>query len=302
MVQPVAVIPRQHSRSALDADTQAVISVDSGSIVEFETSDEVYEQLATSIDLNTALLEQVNRVTGPLGLNGAAPGDVVRVEIIDITIERAWFVFLLGYGPLGTFLGTYEVTPIPIVDGYLHISDRLRLPLQPSIGCIGLAPRRGSRSTFRPVWPWGGNLDLAELSTGSTIWLPVQRPEGFLYIGDVHAAVGAGEPTHVGLEAAARVTVRVTLEHGRSLPAPRLQRGDELLLVGLGHDYRESQHHALQQAMRVLVEGFGLSPREAYAFACASLSYRFGGPAGPVVLACLPLKPLSQWGGQGIPS
>ncbi|MFN3337141.1 MAG: acetamidase/formamidase family protein, partial [Thermomicrobium sp.] len=150
--------------------------------------------------------------------------------------------------------------------------------------------------------PWGGNLDLVELGSGSTIWLPVQRPEGYLYIGDVHAAMGAGEPAHVAIEAAARVIVRTTVDPEVHCRAPRIRTGETLLLVSAGPTVSAAQQSALQQAMEVLRTEFALSPREAYAYACACLSYRFGGPAGPVVLAELPLQPFDHSPGMRTPS
>lgn len=296
------IIPCQHRRTALEAHAPPAARVSSGAIVEFQTSDEPYELLARGIPLEALSLERFNQVTGPLAIIGARPGQVLRIDILDIIIERAWLVSLRGFGPLGHLLEESRCEAVTLLDGTLTISERLRIPVQPSIGCIGLAPARGVSSTFRPVWPWGGNLDLVELGPGSTIWLPVQRPEAYLYIGDVHAAIGAGEPAHVGIEAAARVIVRTTVDPEVRCRAPRIRTGHTLLLVGVGPTFSAAQQHALQQAMEVLRTEFALTQREAYAYACACLSYRFGGPAGPVVLAELPLQPLSYSSGMRTPS
>lgn len=295
-------IARNRRCSALDAHAQPAARVPPGSIVEFETSDEPYEQLARGISLDLLPIEQFNQVTGPLAVEGVVPGDTLRVDILDIHIERAWLVFLRAFGPLGRWLPETFCWELPIEGHTLVVSPRVRLPLQPSIGCIGLAPKHGRSSTFRPVWPWGGNLDLPELRPGSTIWLPVQRPEAFLFIGDVHAAIGAGEPAHVGIEAAARVRVRVDRVTGLRCPAPRLRTEHELIFVGIGETIPLALRRALEHALEALRVEYKLTPPEAYGLVCGCLSYRFGGPAGPVVLASLPVAVLDQLSGTATPS
>lgn len=84
--------------------------------------------------------------------------------------------------------------------------------IEPMIGCIGLAPASGSSSTVMPAYPWGSNMDLRELGPGGIVYLPVQVPGALLSIGDLHAAMGTGEPTAVSLEAAGKATVRITVE------------------------------------------------------------------------------------------
>ncbi len=226
----------------------------------------------------------------------------MRIEVLSIEITRAWLVFLRHFGPLGTLLPRTTVRPLALHGQWLVVSDRLRLPVRPAIGCIGLAPSHGASSTFRPVWPWGGNLDLAELGAGSVLWLPVQRPGGYLYLGDVHTAIVAGEPAHVAIEAAATVTVRVTIERQRRLRAPHLVHGDELAVVGIGSDLRTAQGEALAELIEILTREFGLTAEEAYAVVCAATSFRFGGPAGPIVLATVPLGVLPQRSGTATPS
>ncbi len=295
-------IPRSSRYVALDATAVPALRVETGAIVEFETSDEPYESLARGIPIDEIGLDRFNQVTGPLAVDGAHPGDALRVDILSISIERAWLVFIHSFGPLGRLLPKTACERLDVHDGRLVVSERLHLPLQPSIGCIGVAPARGASSTFRPVWPWGGNLDLVELRAGSTIWLPVQRPEAFLFLGDVHAAIGAGEPVHVAIEAAARVTVRVAVDHQLRLYGPLVRSDDELLVLGLGPDIPSAQQAALANAVALIQRAFDLTTREAYAFVCACLSYRFGGPAGPVVAAALPLEPVIQLSGSAMPS
>ena len=77
-------------------------------------------------------------------------------------------------------------------------------------------------------------MDLRELSRARH-WLPVQVPGGLLSLGDLHAAMGQGEPTHVSLEAAGSATVRISVEKNRTCPYPRLRVGRDTIFIGMGH-------------------------------------------------------------------
>ena len=110
-----------------------------------------------------------------------------------------------------------QIRQIPLEGEWAIISKRIKVPIEPMIGCIGLAPASGSSSTVKPAYPWGGNLDLRELGSGGTIYLPVQTPGALLSIGDLHAAMGTAEPTAVSLEGAGQVAVRITVKKGKSL-------------------------------------------------------------------------------------
>ncbi|MFN3337922.1 MAG: hypothetical protein ACK42I_10550, partial [Thermomicrobium sp.] len=142
------IIPYQHRRAALEAHGPPAARVSSGAIVEFQTSDEPYELLARGVPLEALSLEQFNQVTGPLAICDARPGQVLRIDILEIIVERAWLVSLRGFGPLGHLIEESRCEEVTVHDGMLTISERLRIPVQPSIGCIGLAPSRGASSTF----------------------------------------------------------------------------------------------------------------------------------------------------------
>ena len=174
-----------------------VARVAGGSVIRFETGDVAYERLAKGETVEQIGLETFNRVTGPVFVEGAAPGDALRVEILDVEIVRSWSVWLPGFGALGAHTQTVQAHQIPLEGGRAVISKRLSVPIEPMIGCIGLAPAEGVGSTFMPAYHWGGNMDLREMSPGTVVDLPVQVPGGLLSIGDHHAAMGRGEPTWV---------------------------------------------------------------------------------------------------------
>jgi len=271
-------------------------------VVTLETSDSAYRRLHLGEDVEVIGIRNFNRVTGPIAVTGAEPGDALRVNIIDIEIIRAWTVWLQGFGLLGGLAEETKVVEIKIEDdpdaqvsssnkkpkrGW--ISDRLAVPIRPMIGCIGVAPKQKTASTLAPVYNIGGNMDLRELEAGTTIYLPVEVAGGLLSIGDIHAAMGAGEPTSVAFEASAFVTVRVSVVKNMHLECPRLRVGNDIILVCSDERQLEKARKlAIQRTWTMLTQEYHLTPLEAYAYTSSSLSLRFGGPASCIVLAVIP--------------
>ncbi len=118
-----------------------------------------------------------------------------------------------------------------IEDEWAIINEGIRAPIQPMVGCAGLAPISGASSTIYLIYRWGGNLDLRELGPGSTLYLPIQVEEALLSVGDLHAAMGTGEPTSMGLESAGEATVRITVDRGLSLRSPRILSEGSTILI-----------------------------------------------------------------------
>lgn len=281
-------IPKERRAFALDATLPPVLEVTPPCIVTFETGDMIYARLAQGETVEEIGFQNFNPVTGPVFINGTEPGDVLRVEVLEVEVTSAWSAWVPGVGRWGKKTDGLQVRQIALTDQWAIINERIKVPLEPMIGCIGLAPANGSSSTITPAYPWGGNLDLRELSPGGIIYLPVQSPGALLAIGDLHATMGTGEPTGVSLEAAGQATVRITVEKGRSLKFPRVRTRNETICVGVADSFDKARQLAMDQAYDFLTEEVGLFPFDAYAYASARVSLRFGGPACLIVLAVVP--------------
>ena len=125
-------------------------------------------------------------------------------------------------------------------------------------------------------------MDLRELSPGAVLWLPVAAPGALLSIGDLHAAMGHGEPAFVALEAAGTATVRVDLERDTDLTLPRIRSGNETACIGMGVSYPEARASAVRQAFELLTATHGLTASEAHAYVCAAVELRPAGPSGSI--------------------
>jgi acetamidase/formamidase len=284
-------LPAETFQVSFDASIPAALEIDPGDTVTFQTSDVAYDRLAAGESVDAIGLPNFNRVTGPVGVRGAAPGDALRIEVLDVQVRRAWSVWLPGFGGLGHRSDVQRAMQTPLADGQAQIGSH-RVALRPMIGCIGTAPAEGAGSTFEPAYPFGGNMDLREMEPGTTVYLPVNVSGGLLSMGDLHAAMGTAEPTSVSLEAAGQATLRIGLEPAMGLRFPRLRRGGETFFLGIAESFDEAHALALDQAYDHLVGERGIDPFEAYALISARCDMRLGGPASAIVMAVLP----DDWG------
>jgi amidase len=273
---------------SFDRTLVPALEIDSGDMVSFETADVAYERLSKGESVEAIGLANFNRVTGPVFVRGAEAGDALKVEVLDVQVRRAWSVWLPDFGGLGAFTQDIGTREIPIRDGYCHISDTLKVPVAPMIGCIGVAPAEGSGSTFMPAYPFGGNMDLREMQQGTTVYLPVQVSGALLAMGDLHAAMGIAEPTWVSLEAAGEATLRISVVKQMPLAYPRLRVGTSTYFLGMNDDYKIAHQIALDAAFAYLTGELGMSAFDAYAYASARIDMRLGGPATVVVMAVVP--------------
>jgi len=285
------IVPHTSCQRRFERVEHPAVEVDSGDVVTYQTSDWAYERLSRGDSPEEIPDEDYNIVTGPVVVRSAEPGDALRIDILDIQIHRAWSVLIPGYGPLGDLTDRVHADPLLIEKGRLRLSDRLAVPLAPMIGCIGLAPDSGTGSTLEPAYCYGGNLDLRELSSGAVLYLPVQTSGGWLSVGDLHAAMGAGEPAHLSLEAAGDATLQLAVEKNRRLDSPQIWLPGRTLCVAvmdLTGSLEEASQLATRQAYELLRAEFGLTATEAHGYLSARVALRFGGPASPIVIADVP--------------
>jgi acetamidase/formamidase len=240
-------------------------------------------------------------VTGPIGVTGARPGDVVKVEFLEL-VPRAPYGIISNRHGYGALPG--ELPPLPhpdfvpdpsdpeksgTVSLFCPVSDdftgslmagggrAIRFPLAPFLGLIGVTPAGETPLNSVPPGPFGGNIDIKDLVSGTALYLPVQVDGAGLFAGDPHYAQGHGEVALTALEAPLRATLRVTV-----LPAAQscelLGRLDRLvgetsqhwLAVGLHRDLNEAFRAAVREALRILEEVYQVPTDVGYAYLSAA--------------------------------
>jgi amidase len=208
-----------------------------------------------------------NPVAGPIVVAGAQPGDQLAVTIQTIEPRDGQCATYTGAPKqLVEWLGAdvpHGAHVCPIRDGMIHWKDRVRIPYQPMLGCIGTAPDWGTPTTG-PAGPHGGNLDLVEVCPGSTIHLPVFVPGGYLYLGDAHAAMGHGELSATGLEMAAWSTITVELVRAPKVAGVRVSHADWLMAVATHGSTERAIAEAYARLILWLEADFGWNRWDAY--------------------------------------
>src|SRR3954449_9203955 len=208
-----------------DTGNEPVLSIADGDTVVFETRDVSDNQIGPDSDASVIASLDWGRVyplAGPVRVEGAQAGDTLAVQILDLhTKGWGWTAILPGLGLL----------PDDFPDPYLRIfdlsgevaalDDVARIPIEPFFGTMGVCPAGARAQPVMPPGTFGGNLDVRQLTSGSTLYLPVQVEGALFSCGDAHGAQGDGEVCVTGIEAPMLGVVRFTLYKGRPIPAPQ---------------------------------------------------------------------------------
>lgn len=147
---------------------------------------------------------KTNALTGPVGILGAEPGDVVSIHVLSISLAETGYMAAGDFGwvvPFGR-IGDRSIGIVGCRDGYVYWRNGMRFPVRPMIGEMGVATITGAKSGS--IGANGGNFDCSLISPGCSVYIPVLVPEALLYVGDVHASMGDGELSCGGVEIALR--------------------------------------------------------------------------------------------------
>lgn len=244
----------------------AVAKVSSGDSFWVELRDCYDGQVQSEADLRSSLdASRFMPCTGPIAVDGALPGQTLRVDILAIEVAaRGAMALHPSAGLLGSQVAE-EQTRAPAIDasrGVVHLGP-LTIALRPMIGSIGTAPQGIYVPTSHPG-PHGGNLDAREVAPGASLYLPVFVPGALLALGDLHAAMGDGELCGLGVEVAGRALLRVTLLP-QTIHHPRVETPDAWITFGSAPTLEEALRIASTEMADYLCQtyrvGFDLAYR-----------------------------------------
>ena len=264
-------LSRQQIVYRLDPSIPAALEIDPGDTVVFETHDARTGTIVSDDDL----LEHPhpvgsNPATGPVFVRGAQPGDglCVTIESIDLA-ESGFLAVKKGEGLLAHRADHFATRIVPVTDGVVHFGD-LKFPAKPMVGVIGTAPAgKGISTSF--AGPHGGNMDNRFIAQGSRVHLPVEVEGAGLGIGDIHAAMGDGEITFIGLEICAEVTARVDLVKGAGTRRPLVETDHHWVTTGEGDDLGDAARMAANEMVDLLQARLELSFEDAYMLMSAAV-------------------------------
>ncbi len=257
-------VTRDHVFYAFEAGLPPVVRVKPGEEILFETYDCFQGQIRSERDLVTSLdWNRTNPATGPVYIEGAHPNSILRIDILDVEVEdTSVMVTIPGEGALGDWIKEMETTILRREGDTLIYKERVRIPLAPMIGVIGIAPSEGKVSNGVPG-NHGGNLDCILIGKGSRLYLTVQVEGGLLGVGDLHAIMGDGEIVVVGAEVSGLVRLKTELVDLPNLPTPFLENEQLVATIHSDPDLDVATDGAIHNMARFLTEFVGLSLNDA---------------------------------------
>ena len=215
---------------------------------------------------------------GPVAVAGAGPGDVIECSITALrTIGWGWNSFPLGVGAL----------PHDFAEPYLHyftfddarttaeFTHGIALPMAPFLGVVGAEPAGQDQVSAIVAGSYGGNLVLRDLGVGSHLFLPVAKPGGRVWVGDVHALQGDGVVDQTAIETAAEnLEIRYDLHKQVTLPGPLGETDNSWIVIGFAASLDDALVACLRELIGWLSTAAGITRPEAYALASMAVSFR----------------------------
>jgi acetamidase/formamidase len=215
---------------------------------------------------------------GPVEVSGAQPGDVIECSITRLrTIDWGWNSFPLGVGAL----------PHDFAEPYVHyfrfddarttaeFSHGIKLAMAPFLGVVAAEPAGDDPVSAILSGPYGGNLVLRDLTVGSHLFLPVQKPGGRIWTGDVHALQGDGVVDQTAIETAAEdLQIRYDLHKNVPLRGPLGETGGSWIVIGFGQNLDDAIVACLRETIHWLAAAAQISEPDVYALASMAASFR----------------------------
>ncbi len=267
-----------------------VLTVAPGDRVEFEVLDASGGQLdrgSTVADVAALDFGKINPVTGPVYVDGAEPGDALKVTIESFTPSGwGWTANIPGFGLLA------DQFEEPALHIWSYDAEGLapaaygpggRVPLKPFCGTIGVAPGEAGLHSIVPPRRVGGNMDIRDLSAGTVLYLPVEVVGALFSVGDTHAAQGDGEVCGTAIESPMSLSLTFEVEKDAGLAFPRYDTAGPVsrhfdekgyhVTTGIGPELMDNARAAVSGMIDLLGKLHGLAAGDAYMLCsvCADL-------------------------------
>ena len=208
-------------------------------------------------------------VTGPVHVEGARPGDVLQVDILDVWPTMDWG-YMAIQPPLGALADEFseEVMVQPRIDrarGVMTLPWGTEIDLDPFFGIMAVAPPvTWGRCNSSVPMSFGGNMDNKSLKPGVSLLLPVFNEGAQFFAGDGHGVQGDGEVCLTALEMGIAGRFRLTVRSDLSLTQPFAESATHLISIGLDEDLDEAARIAVREMIHHLQRYTRLSREEAY--------------------------------------
>jgi acetamidase/formamidase len=266
-----------------------IVTIDSGDVVVYEnTWTHFLNRLQPGVTIEElgALRRAgagrgVHSIIGPIAVAGALPGDLLEIRFLRLRTIGFGANFH-NAGELGTGAlpddfadGHVHYFDLNAADGFVEFNEHIKLELRPFQGTFGVAHESGAAVSSVAPGRHAGNIDVKELTEGSTLFVPVWQPGGLLFTGDSHALQGDGEVNITALETAMEeVRVQVILHPRAGYGWPVIETPTHWLMLGLHESLNEALRIALRNTIDFLTAKAALTPADAYGLASLAVDFR----------------------------
>ncbi|HEY4770645.1 MAG TPA: acetamidase/formamidase family protein [Myxococcales bacterium] len=287
----------------LDPSEPPKLTIDSGDTVSIETLLHARDQIQKGVSMEKIVeLRKANpgggphSITGPIAVNGAEPGDVLEIRILKIVPKKTGFNFNLPgkeFPTIGALAKDYPEGYVKYFDidpkaKTIRFKPGIEIPLRPFPGTLAVgidpddpSPRKGGAkeplapvSTLRP-WKNGSNMDINEMTEGTTIFIPVFLKGGLIWTGDSHCAQGNGEVNLTAVECSFQeIRLQPIVRKDLKLTWPRIETKTHFIQVGFDEDLMKAFTIALNETVDFLTTSKGLDRYEAYSLASIAADCR----------------------------
>ena len=272
-----------HSR--WDRSLAPRLAIAPGDVVRMECVDSSGSQVRPGMTLAEFMnidRMKIHALTGPVFVDGAEPGDVLQVDVLDVLHQGwGWSSTLSGLGFLKERFAEPYLFHWRLDEEVSRSLAPAVVPLRPFCGVMGVAQAQDGEFRTRPPGPFGGNMDVRELCTGATLYLPVFNHGALFSAGDAHAAQGDGEVCINGIECPADVTLRFRLHKQTPLAGPLIESvtrtefaSPEWIVVESATDALAAARAATDRMVDLLMAHWGFSDLHAYLLCSVAMHLR----------------------------
>jgi acetamidase/formamidase len=257
-----------------------------GDTVHFDCLDSSGSQVHPAMTLRNFLnidRGRIHALTGPIFVEGAEPGDVLQIDILEVAHKGwGWTSVINGLGLLKERFTEPYLFHWQLEESWSRSLAPAVVPLRPFCGVMGVATAEDGEFRTRPPGIFGGNMDVRELSSGSTLYLPVLNTGALFSAGDAHAAQGDGEVSINGIECPANATLRFHLHKHRSLAGPLIESApqkvcdptDAWIVVESATDPLSAARAATSRMIDLLASCWNFSDIHAYLLSSVAMNLR----------------------------
>ena len=240
---------------AFDKTLEPAMVVPSGTTVRVRTKDCFGNQIQKPEDeLDGIDWDHTNPATGPIFVEGAVPGGALKVSVGAIEFDNK-SVSCTGEneGVCGDRFNAWSTQVCEIDGDELVWDERLRIPLRPMIGVIGVAPEGDPINCGTPG-SHGGNMDNTAITAGATLYFPVFADGALFGCGDMHAVMGDGEISVSGAEAAGWATVTLTAIPELKLVDPLIENATHFGVIASAETLDAAADRAVHEMLDLICD------------------------------------------------